>query len=73
MLRNCGFINPEDIDNYIAVGGYNAIQKCFKMTQMEVIDEIKKSGIRGRGGAGFSTGMKWEFAHKAPGDQVPHL
>ena len=69
VLRNCGFINPEDIDNYIAVGGYNAIQKCFKMTQMEVIDEIKKSGIRGRGGAGFSTGMKWEFAHKAPGDQ----
>ena len=69
VLRNCGFINPEDIDNYLEVGGYKAIQKAFKMTQMEVIDEVKKSGLRGRGGAGFSTGMKWEFAHKAPGDQ----
>jgi len=69
VLRNCGFINPEDIDNYIEVGGYRAIQKAFKMTQMEVIDEVKKSGIRGRGGAGFPTGMKWEFCNKAPGDQ----
>ena len=69
VLRNCGFINPEEIDNYLEVGGYKAIQKAFKMTQMEVIDEVKKSGLRGRGGAGFSTGMKWEFAHKAPGDQ----
>ncbi len=56
VLRNCGFINPEDIDNYLAVGGYKAIQKCFKMTQMEVIDEIKKSGIRGRGGPAFPRG-----------------
>ena len=69
VLRNCGFINPEDIDNYLEVGGYKAIQKAFKMTQMEVIDEVKKSGIRGRGGAGFPTGMKWEFCNKAPGDQ----
>lgn len=69
VLRNCGFINPEDIDNYLEVGGYKSIQKAFKMTQMEVIDEVKKSGIRGRGGAGFPTGMKWEFCHKAPGDQ----
>ncbi len=69
VLRNCGFINPEEIDNYLAVGGYKAIQKAFKMTQMEVIDEVKKSGIRGRGGAGFPTGMKWEFCNKAPGDQ----
>ncbi len=69
VLRNCGFINPEDIDNYLEVGGYQAIQKAFKMTQMEVIDEVKKSGVRGRGGAGFPTGMKWEFAHKSPGDQ----
>ena len=69
VLRNCGFINPEEIDNYIEVGGYKAIQKAFKMTQMEVIDEVKKSGIRGRGGAGFPTGMKWEFCNKAPGDQ----
>ncbi len=69
VLRNCGFINPEDIDNYLEVGGYKAIRKAFKMTQMEVIDEVKKSGIRGRGGAGFPTGMKWEFCNKAPGDQ----
>ena len=69
VLRNCGFINPEEIDNYLEVGGYKAIQKAFKMTQMEVIDEVKKSGLRGRGGAGFPTGMKWEFCNKAPGDQ----
>ena len=69
VLRNCGFINPEEIDNYLEVGGYKAIQKALKMTQMEVIDEVKKSGIRGRGGAGFPTGMKWEFANKSVGDQ----
>jgi NADH:ubiquinone oxidoreductase subunit F (NADH-binding)/(2Fe-2S) ferredoxin len=69
VLRNCGFINPEDIDNYIEVGGYKAIRKAFKMTQMDVINEVKKSVIRGRGGGGFPTGMKWEFCHKSPGDQ----
>ncbi len=69
VLRNCGFINPEEIDNYLEVGGYQAIQKAFKMTQMDVINEVKKSGLRGRGGGGFPTGMKWEFCHKSPGDQ----
>ncbi len=69
VLRNCGFINPEDIDNYIAVGGYEGIRKAFTMTQAEVIAEMKKSGIRGRGGAGFPTGMKWEFANKSVADQ----
>lgn len=69
VLRNCGFINPEDIDDYIRVGGYEGIKRAFTMTQMEVIEEMKKSGLRGRGGGGFPTGMKWEFAHKSPGDQ----
>ncbi|MEN6485658.1 MAG: NADH-quinone oxidoreductase subunit NuoF [Syntrophobacteraceae bacterium] len=69
VLRNCGFINPEDIDNYLEVGGYGAIRKAFKMSQMDVINEVKKSGVRGRGGGGFPTGMKWEFCNKSPGDQ----
>ena len=62
-LRNCGFIDPENIDEYIARDGYQAIAKCLtEMTPEEVIDEVKKSGLRGRGGAGFPTGMKWGFA-----------
>jgi NADH-quinone oxidoreductase subunit F len=69
VLRNCGFINPEDMDDYIRVGGYDAIRKAFRMTQMEVIEEVKRSGLRGRGGGGFPTGTKWEFCHKSPGDQ----
>ncbi|MGQ9517932.1 MAG: NADH-ubiquinone oxidoreductase-F iron-sulfur binding region domain-containing protein [Anaerolineae bacterium] len=68
-LRNCGKINPENIDDYLAVGGYKAIEKCLKqMTPEQVIDEVKRSGLRGRGGAGFPTGVKWEFARKSPGD-----
>ncbi|HOV88309.1 MAG TPA: NAD(P)H-dependent oxidoreductase subunit E, partial [Syntrophobacteraceae bacterium] len=50
VLRNCGFINPEVIDDYIAVGGYEAIRKVFGMSRMDVINEVKKSGLRGRGG-----------------------
>jgi NADH:ubiquinone oxidoreductase subunit F (NADH-binding)/(2Fe-2S) ferredoxin/NAD-dependent dihydropyrimidine dehydrogenase PreA subunit len=69
VLRNCGFINPEDIDDYILIGGYEGIKKALKMTQKEVIEEVKSSGLRGRGGAGFPTGVKWEFCHKSPGDQ----
>lgn len=69
VLRNCGFINPEDIDDYIAVGGYEGIRRAFNLTPLEVIEEVKKSGLRGRGGGGFPTGMKWEFCHKSPGDQ----
>jgi NADH-quinone oxidoreductase subunit F len=62
-LRNCGLINPEKIEEYIAVGGYQSLAKALtRMTQDEVIDEMKKSGLRGRGGAGFLTGKKWEFA-----------
>ena len=68
-LRNCGLINPEDIRKYIARGGYEALGKALMtMTPDEVIDEVKSSGLRGRGGAGFLTGLKWQFAQKAPGN-----
>ncbi len=61
-LRNCGLINPEDIDEYLASGGYLALGKVLtEMTPDALIDEMKRSGLRGRGGAGFSTGKKWEF------------
>lgn len=69
-LRNCGVINPENIDEYIAVDGYRALGKALtEMTREEVIDTIKKSGLRGRGGGGFPTGMKWDFTYKAQGEQ----
>jgi len=68
-LRNCGVINPENIDEYIAFDGYKALATCLtELKPEEVIDLIKRSGLRGRGGAGFPTGMKWEFAAKAQGD-----
>ena len=64
-LRNCGVINPEDIEEYIGVDGYQALGKVLtEMTPAEVIDLMKRSGLRGRGGAGFPTGLKWEFAAK---------
>ena len=70
ILRNCGHINPESIDDYIAAGGYRALRKAlFQMSPEEVIDEIKRSGLRGRGGAGFLTGQKWEFCRRVPGNQ----
>ncbi|MCX7776160.1 MAG: NADH-quinone oxidoreductase subunit NuoF [Spirochaetaceae bacterium] len=69
VLRNCGVINPESIDEYIARDGYKALEKAlFEMTPEQIIAEIKASGLRGRGGAGFPTGIKWETARKAPGD-----
>ncbi|RZT96747.1 NAD(P)-dependent iron-only hydrogenase diaphorase component flavoprotein [Ancylomarina subtilis] len=68
-LRNCGFINPENIEEYISRDGYGALGKCFEMTPQDVIDIIKKSGLRGRGGGGFPTGLKWEFASKNEADQ----
>ena len=68
-LRNCGMIDPEKIDESIARGGYDGLSHAlFDMTREEVIEEVKLSGLRGRGGAGFSTGSKWEFTMKAPGD-----
>jgi NADH:ubiquinone oxidoreductase subunit F (NADH-binding)/(2Fe-2S) ferredoxin/NAD-dependent dihydropyrimidine dehydrogenase PreA subunit len=64
-LRNCGMINPENIAEYIAVQGFQALGKCLtEMTDQQVIDHMKKSGLRGRGGGGFPTGLKWEFAKK---------
>ena len=69
-LRNCGVIDPEKIEEYIAFDGYRALAKALtEMTQQEVIDEILKSGLRGRGGAGFPTGRKWQFTHDAVGDK----
>jgi NADH:ubiquinone oxidoreductase subunit F (NADH-binding)/(2Fe-2S) ferredoxin/Pyruvate/2-oxoacid:ferredoxin oxidoreductase delta subunit len=69
VLRHCGLINPQSIEEYIAVGGYQALGKAFgTMTPEEVIAEVKKSELRGRGGAGFSTGRKWESARKAEGE-----
>jgi NADH-quinone oxidoreductase subunit F len=67
-LRNCGNIDPENINHYIANSGYEGLAKALRMKGQEVIDEIKKSGLRGRGGAGFPTGVKWQFCHDAPGD-----
>ncbi len=69
-LRNCGFINPENIDEYIARDGYAALGKCVsELSQADVIDIMKKSGLRGRGGAGFPAGLKWEIASKNKADQ----
>ena len=69
-LRNCGVINPENIEEYIGVNGYSALGKVLtSMKPQEVIDEILKSGLRGRGGGGFPTGLKWSFAAKSVDDQ----
>ena len=69
-LKNCGIIDPENIDEYIAFDGYKALEKVlFEMTPEEVIKEVTDSGLRGRGGAGFPTGKKWEFTRIAKGDQ----
>ena len=69
ILRNCGHINPERIEDYIAADGFEALKKClFEMTPDEVIDEVKRSGLRGRGGAGFSTGTKWQLCRQSEGD-----
>jgi len=69
-LRHCGLINPEDIGEYIAMGGYEALGKVLtEMTPEEVIGVMKESGLRGRGGGGFPTGLKWEITRKNPGGQ----
>ena len=70
-LRNCGVINPENIDEYIAYDGYQALIKVLtEMQPQEVIDVIKASGLRGRGGAGFPTGLKWQFCRNAKPDET---
>jgi len=69
VLRNCGVINPENIEEYIARDGYAALEKAlFEMTSQQIIDVMKASGLRGRGGAGFPTGVKWETAAKVKSD-----
>ena len=66
VLRNCGIINPDDIEEYIGVGGYQALYKVLiDANPGGVIEQIKASKLRGRGGAGYSTGNKWEFLAKA--------
>ncbi|MBK6964169.1 MAG: NADH-quinone oxidoreductase subunit NuoF [Bacteroidales bacterium] len=68
-LRNCGFIDPENIDEYISRDGYEALAKCLtEMTPQQVIEIMKKSGLRGRGGGGFPTGLKWEITSKSVSD-----
>ncbi len=70
ILRNCGQINPEKIDHYIARGGYRALRKAFlEMTPEQVITQVANSGLRGRGGAGFPTGRKWQFCRSSPGQK----
>ncbi len=66
-LRNCGIIDPENINHYIARDGYSGLVRALGMAPEEVIEEIKKSGLRGRGGAGFPVALKWEFCRKSPG------
>lgn len=69
-LRNCGVIDPENIEEYIAMDGYEALGRVLtQMTPRQVIDTVKRSGLRGRGGAGFPTGLKWEFASKNDADE----
>ena len=68
-LRNCGNIDPADIEQYMAAGGYEGLRKALAMSREQVLDEVKRSGLRGRGGAGFPTGLKWQFCHDAPGDK----
>ena len=68
-LRNCGFINPENIEEYIGRNGYMSLAECLlNKTPEEVIDIVKRSGLRGRGGGGFPTGKKWELTHKQQAD-----
>jgi len=69
VLRNCGIIDPQNIEEYIARDGYQALAKVLtSMTREQVIEEVIKSGLRGRGGGGFPTGLKWKFAYQSPGD-----
>jgi len=68
LLRNCGYTDPEDINHYVANGGYISLVKALKMEPVAIIEEIKRSGLRGRGGAGFPTGRKWELCKQAPSE-----
>jgi NADH:ubiquinone oxidoreductase subunit F (NADH-binding)/(2Fe-2S) ferredoxin/NAD-dependent dihydropyrimidine dehydrogenase PreA subunit len=68
ILRNCGIIDPANFNHYLARGGYEGFERALTQTPQQVIDEVKKAGLRGRGGAGFSTGTKWQICRDQPGD-----
>jgi len=68
-LRNCGYVDPGNINHYIARGGYRGLARALEMSPEQVIDEVEKSGLRGRGGAGFPTAAKWRTCREAPGDE----
>ncbi len=70
ILKHCGYIDPEEINDYLEIGGYKALHKAlFEMTPEDVISEVKRSGLRGLGGAGFPTGLKWEACRRAQGEE----
>jgi len=69
VLKHIGYIDPENIDEYIALGGYEPLEKALAMRPADIVDEIRISGLRGRGGAGFPTGMKWKLAREAEGGE----
>jgi len=69
ILENVGLIDPTNIEHYLAKDGFQGLSKALNMEQMDVIDIVKGSGLRGRGGAGFPTGLKWKFCHDAPGER----
>ncbi len=68
ILKRCGLINPSSIEHYLANGGYSGLERAVTMSQGAIIDEVTAAGLRGRGGAGFTTGVKWGFCRKAPGE-----
>jgi NADH:ubiquinone oxidoreductase subunit F (NADH-binding)/(2Fe-2S) ferredoxin len=69
ILENCGHINPQNIDDYIERGGYSGLKRALELIPEEIIQRVKNSGLRGRGGAGFPTGLKWAFCREAPGEE----
>jgi len=68
ILRNCGFIDPTSVNHYLARGGYEGFEKALRLTPQQVVDEITEAGLRGRGGAGFPTGFKWQICRDQPGE-----